>query len=164
MSNLTHRAPPRMMALAAACALALVLADPAAAAPMSGQVGHGGIELERLDRGLVAAATSEGVFLSWRLLGSEVSGHSATGMTGADFRVYRDGTRIATVTDSTNYLDRAGTAGASYRVAAVVGGRELPRSAPATPWAGGSYDLPLRRPADGVTPTGEAYTYSANDM
>jgi hypothetical protein len=26
------------------------------------------------------------------------------------------------------------------------------------------YDLPLRKPADGVTPAGERYTYSANDV
>ena len=40
--------------------------------------GHGrpgkGVQLERLDRGLVAATTTEGVFLSWRLLGDEVTG------------------------------------------------------------------------------------------
>ncbi|QFZ20135.1 rhamnogalacturonan lyase family protein [Saccharothrix syringae] len=29
---------------------------------------------------------------------------------------------------------------------------------------GRHYDLPLRRPAGGVTPAGEAYTYSANDV
>ena len=42
---------------------------------------------EALDRGLVAVATSAGVFLSWRLLRSEVDGYSATGLTGADCRV-----------------------------------------------------------------------------
>ena len=30
-------------------------------------------------------------------------------------------------------------------------------------WQSGYYDLPLQKPADGVTPVGEAYTYSAND-
>jgi hypothetical protein len=145
--------------VAAACAIAMVVAGSGAA--------HGrsdGVRLERLDRGLVAATTSEGVFLSWRLLGGEVTGHSATGMTGADFHVYRDGARIATVTDSTNYLDRGGSPGAEYRVAAVVDGKEAGRGAAVSPWPGAFYDLPLRRPADGVTPAGEAYTYSANDM
>jgi rhamnogalacturonan endolyase len=137
----------------------LVVTSPAAA---SGR--HAGPRLERLDRGLVAAVTSQGVFLSWRLLGSEVWGHTATGMAGSDFRVYRDGTRIATVTDSTNYLDPAGTPASTYRVASVVRGHEVGRSAAVTPWAQGYYDLPLHKPADGVTPAGEAYTYSANDM
>ncbi|WP_328470663.1 rhamnogalacturonan lyase [Actinoplanes sp. NBC_00393] len=119
-----------------------------------------GIPLERLDRGLVAATTSEGVFLSWRLLGSEATGHSATGLTGTNFHVHRDGRRIATVTDSTNYLDKAGAATSKYRVTPVKGGP----AATATPWATSHHDLPLQKPADGVTPAGETYTYAANDM
>ncbi|MER5894643.1 rhamnogalacturonan lyase [Streptomyces sp. NPDC001876] len=132
----------------------------------AGQPGQGakGAQLERLDRGLVAVSSGEGVFLSWRLLGPEATGHTDTGLAGADFRVYRDGRPVATVTDSTNYLDRDGTSGAEYRVAAIVDGREARRSDPVSPWGDGYYDLPLRKPADGVTPAGEAYTYSANDM
>jgi hypothetical protein len=151
----------RKAGIAAALAAVLLAAGPQAPAE-AGR--HGGITLERLDRGLVAASTGDGVFLSWRLLGQEATGHSATGLTGADFRVYRDGRRIATVADSTNYLDTAGTATSKYRVASVVRGREVTRSGSVTPWAAGHYDLPLRKPADGVTPAGEAYTYSANDM
>lgn len=135
---------------------------PAAAAPApDAQVG---IQLEHLDRGLVAAATSEGTFLSWRLLATEVSGASETGQTGADFAVYRNGEKIATVTDSTNYLDAGATEGATYSVAAVVDDVELQRSAEVSPWAQGYTEIPLQKPADGVTPAGENYTYSANDM
>ncbi|MDG4786585.1 rhamnogalacturonan lyase [Micromonospora sp. WMMD1102] len=123
-----------------------------------------GPRLERLDRGLVAVPTTDGVFLSWRLLGAEATGHGGAGLTGTDFAVYRDGRRIGTVTDSTNYLDRAGTATAGYQVAPVVRGRTGARSAAVRPWAEGHRDLPLRKPADGVTPTGEAYTYAANDI
>nr|BFE74490.1 hypothetical protein GCM10020092_077910 [Actinoplanes digitatis] len=50
-----------------------------------------GPALERLDRGLVAARTAEGNFVSWRLLGQEATGASATGVTGANFNLYRDG-------------------------------------------------------------------------
>jgi hypothetical protein len=127
---------------------------------------RGGPQLEDLDRGLVAARTSEGVFLSWRLLGGEVTGHTDTGMAGQDFAVYRDGKRIATVTDSTNYVDTdAATegAGARYAVAPVTDGRAGRPSAPVTAWADGHLDIPLNKPADGVTPTGGSYTYSAND-
>jgi hypothetical protein len=120
--------------------------------------------LERLDRGLVAATTGEGIFLSWRLLGEEVTGHGDRGMTGSDFRVYRDGVPVATVTDSTNYLDAEGTPTSRYRVAAVVAGKEVGPAANASPWAQAYTELPLRKPADGVTPKGEAYTYAANDM
>ncbi|WP_433161062.1 rhamnogalacturonan lyase [Kribbella sp. CA-247076] len=121
-------------------------------------------QLERLDRGLVATTTSEGVFLSWRLLRKEATGASDHGLTGADFNVYRDGKRIATVTDSTNYLDRSRSLSSRYRVVSVVKGREADRSDSVSPWAAGYTELPLRKPADGVTPAGEAYTYSANDM
>jgi hypothetical protein len=151
--------------IAGASAAVLLIAGPAAAGPsLETRPGPKPVQLEQLDRGLVAASTSEGVFLSWRLLGHEVSGHTATGLSGADFAVYRDGKRIATVTDSTNFLDKEGTATASYRVAAVIRGREAGRSAAVSPWSTGYRDLPLRKPADGVTPTGEAYTYAANDI
>ncbi|GAB3810309.1 rhamnogalacturonan lyase [Kribbella italica] len=125
---------------------------------------HSGSDLEHLDRGLVATSTSEGVFLSWRLLGPEATGHSGHGLTGTDFAVYRDGRRIAKVTDSTNYVDPAGTPTSRYRVVSLVNGRERDRSATVTPWANGYTELPLRKPADGVTPVGETYTYSAGDM
>jgi rhamnogalacturonan endolyase len=139
--------------LAASIALALGLVTDPGDQPR-------GVQLEHLDRGLVAATTGEGVFLSWRLLGDEVSGHSDHGLVGEDFHVYRNGKRIAKVTDSTNYLDRAGSPNARYRVAPVSGGR----SASVTPDAGNYRTLPLHRPADGVTPAGEVYTYRANDM
>ena len=123
-----------------------------------------GTQLEYLDRGLIAVPTSEGVFLSWRLLANEVTGNTEEGLTGANFNVYRDGTLIATVEDSTNYLDREGTGVSQYRVTSVVDGREVDKSVSVTPWDHAYYDLPLQKPADGVTPAGEEYTYSANDM
>ncbi|MEV0389047.1 rhamnogalacturonan lyase [Nonomuraea sp. NPDC050643] len=162
--------PPSSIRRALTTGLTALLCLPLAAVPAApaaaGDTGRpgAGIRLEHLDRGLVAVPASEGVFLSWRLLGDEVTGHGDSGMTGADFRVYRDGRAIATVTNSTNYRDPAGTATSQYRVAPIVKGREGQRSAPATPWVKSFYDLPLKKPADGVTPMGEAYTYSANDL
>ncbi|MGN6441537.1 MAG: rhamnogalacturonan lyase [Arthrobacter sp.] len=157
--------PLRLLSVGAA-GLALTLsclAAPASAVGPSPKPGNPGIQLDHLDRGLVAAATSEGVFLSWRLLGNEATGSSPTGLTGTDFNVYRDGQKLATVTDSTNVLDRAGTAGSAYQVRAVVAGVEVDRSAGTTPWGSNFKDIPLRKPADGVTPAGQAFTYSAND-
>ncbi len=122
------------------------------------------VQLEQLGRGLVAVNTAEGVYLSWRLLREEVRGASATGLTGADFIVLRDGTPIATITDSTNYLDRAGRTDASYAVAALLDGNQLPPCEPVKPWANGYFDVPLHRPADGVTPKGDPFTYTANDL
>lgn len=122
------------------------------------------VQLEYLGRGLVAAVTSEGVFLSWRLLGNEVSGFSSNGLTGTDFNLYRDGSLIAVVCDSTNYLDPGGTPDSVYYVCAVVDGQEVDRSADVNPWEGPYYEIPLQKPADGITPTGQTFTYSANDM
>ncbi|THF83857.1 rhamnogalacturonan lyase [Cohnella fermenti] len=122
------------------------------------------MRLERLDRGLVAATVPEGVFLSWRLLREEATGYSDRGLMGTDFRVYRDGSSIATVADSTNYVDRDGTPESRYEVRAVSGGKETDRSREVQPWANACTELPLLKPEAGVTPAGEAYSYSANDM
>jgi len=157
---------PRMKRLitagfAAVCAAGLMFAAPTTG---SAAVRIAGPQMEELDRGLVAATTSEGVFLSWRLLGQEATGTSGTGVTGINFNVYRDGRKIATVTDSTNYLDAAGVAASRYRVVPLRGKKEVGRGDTVTAWSSDHYDLPLQRPAGGTTPTGEAYTYSANDI
>ncbi len=136
--------------------LALVTGQP----PASAHQRHG----ERLDRGLVAVTSGNTVHLSWRLLGHEATGSTPTGLAGPDFAVYRNGKRVATVTGSTTYTDSDATPGARYQVAPVVRGVSLGRSKPVTAWASSFHDLPLRKPADGVTPAGETYTYSANDV
>ncbi len=123
---------------------------------------------ERLGRGLAACRTPDGIFLSWRFLREEWSGHGESGLTGRVFRVYRGGKEIALVTDSTNYLDREGTMDDEYRVAAedpLTGEREAP-CAPVKPWKSGEnyLEIPLRRPEGGVTPAGEGFEYHANDM
>jgi rhamnogalacturonan endolyase len=123
-----------------------------------------GIQFEYLDRGLVAAPTSQGIFLSWRLLANEVKGYSETGLTGVNFNVYRDGKQIATVEDSTNFVDKEGNSDSRYYVRSVSNGKELDQSASISPWKQSYVDLKLQKPADGVTPAGENYTYSANDM
>jgi hypothetical protein len=153
-----------LIAASAALLCTTLVANPATASGDGRDRPGRSVQLEHLDRGLVAASTSEGVFLSWRLLGDEVSGSGETGLTGTDFRVYRDGRPIAKVTDSTNYRDADGTGTSEYRVAPITRGREGRRSAAVSPWSDSFHDIPLRKPADGVTPAGEAYTYSANDM
>ena len=62
-------------------------------------------QLEKIDRGLVAVSTGNGIFVSWRLYKSEVKGYSNTGLTGTDFALCKNGKVLAFVTDSTNYLD-----------------------------------------------------------
>ncbi|GAA2277490.1 hypothetical protein GCM10009853_034600 [Glycomyces scopariae] len=149
-----------------AVSLVGVLAGAGITASAQGHGDHGrhdDIQLEDLDRGLVAAVTGDGVFLSWRLLADEVTGYNDSGLTGATFKVYRDGKRIGTVTDSTNFLDTAGDGDAEYKVVAVKRGPDEV-SDTVTPWSEGYLDIPLQKPADGVTPVGEGYTYKANDI
>ena len=72
-------------------------------------------EMEKLDRGLVAVKTSDGVFLSWRLMDSE-DARFGSAESNVSFDIYRDGEKIATEDDTTNYLDKSGTAKNSYCV------------------------------------------------
>ncbi|MGE6629215.1 rhamnogalacturonan lyase [Bacillus sp. NPDC077027] len=114
-------------------------------------------QMEKLNRGLVAVQTDRGVFLSWRLLGTESSSVS--------FNVYRGNTKVnsSLITGSTNYLDSSGNAQSSYTVRAVVGGQEQSASPKATVWGKNFLTVPLKKPAGGKTPAREPYTYSAND-
>lgn len=121
-------------------------------------------QLEKLNRGLVAINVNNGIFVTWRLFLDEVSGYSNTGLTGTDFYVYRDGEKLALVTDSTNYLDTEGTQASVYAVAPVIDGKELAPSESVNVWEKEYLDIPIQKPAGGVTPAGEAYEYSANDM
>ena len=122
--------------------------------------------LEKLNRGLVAAGTGEGIFLAWRMFKDEVKSADASGMRGTDYSVYRNGEKIAFVTDSTNWLDRDGKEGDTYSVAPVSDGCEGAKCAPVSVIKGGKnyIEIPLKKPEGGVTPAGEEYTYSANDM
>ncbi|MFS0859256.1 rhamnogalacturonan lyase [Paenibacillus taichungensis] len=114
-------------------------------------------QMEFLDRGVVAVKTGTGVFVSWRLLGTEGSNVS--------FNVYRDGTKVnaSPITDSTNLQDASGTSTSKYTVRAVVSGTEQAASVAASVWGNNYLSVPLSVPAGGTTPDGVAYTYSAND-
>ena len=77
-------------------------------------------QLEKLNRGLVAVNTGEGIFVAWRMFREEAKGAERERLTGTDYRLYRNGEAVALVTDSTNYLDKDGKEGDSYSVAPVV--------------------------------------------
>ncbi|MEK4054082.1 rhamnogalacturonan lyase [Paenibacillus sp. FSL F4-0087] len=117
----------------------------------------GARQMEFLDRGVVAVKTGTGVFVSWRLLGTEGSNVS--------FNVYRDGTKVnaSPITNSTNLQDTSGTSSSKYTVRAVVSGTEQAASTAASVWGNNYLSVPLSVPAGGTTPDGVAYTYSAND-
>ncbi|MDR0939421.1 MAG: rhamnogalacturonan lyase [Mediterranea sp.] len=118
---------------------------------------------EPLGRGVVAIRDNpREVVVSWRALSSDPAGTA--------FNIYRDGKRVAQLpaTAPTYYRDaNKSRKAATYTVKPVLDGREtanrdgsytLPANAPE-----GYIDIPLQRPADGVTPAGETYSYSPND-
>ncbi|WP_437917369.1 rhamnogalacturonan lyase [Sorangium sp. So ce302] len=122
--------------------------------------------MEDLDRGVVAVKVSNGVYVGWRMFGYE---YDAANPSAISYDVYRNGTRIANVTNSTNTLDTAGTSSSTYTVRAVVGGVAQAASPAAATWGQNYLRIPLTAPAGGTTPSkcdnaGESYSYSANDV
>jgi len=122
--------------------------------------------MEKLDRGTVAVKTTNGVYLSWRLLGSESLSNQA-------FDIYRDGIKIHTTGahDATCYTDTEGTESSRYIV--VPKRISIDGQKSVAPWTtnaafdGNSFaymDILFTAPEGGTTPSGENYTYSANDM
>ena len=81
---------------------------------------------DKLDRGLVAVKTANGVFCSWRIMGEEY--YDVT------YNLYRDGTKIASNLSVSNYSDAVGTTASKYTVKAVVRGVEQAASKEAAVW------------------------------
>ncbi len=71
--------------------------------------------IENLNRGLVAVPTSEGIYLSWRLQEDE-DVYFGSGETNVSFDIYRDGEKIATESNTTNYIDAGGNTSSVYSV------------------------------------------------
>lgn len=115
-------------------------------------------QAEYLDRGVVALPAGNGIFISWRMLGDDPS--------NIGFNVYRNGTKITStpITNSTNYVDTAGTTSAAYSVRPVINGVEYTANAAKATWNNPYLAVNLNRPNGGTTPSGEAYTYSPNDL
>ena len=113
--------------------------------------------MENLDRGVVAVNTNNGVFVSWRMLGTEPDSVS--------YNLYRNQVKVNSnpIIDSTNYLDTSGSVNDIYSVASVFNGVELEVSAAVNVWANQYLEIPLQVPANGTTPSGSSYSYSPND-
>lgn len=114
-------------------------------------------EMERLDRGLVAVKVSGGVYLSWRMFGTDPQ--------TVAFNLYRDGTKINSepITASTNYTDPSGSASSTYEVRPVLNGTESKADKSVSVWASQKLTINLDRPAGGSNKSG-SYTYSPNDI
>lgn len=122
--------------------------------------------MEKLDRGTVAVKTNDGVYLSWRLLGTE-------SLTNQAFDIYRDSEKIYTTgeRDATCYTDSKGTADNKYTV--VPKGEAIDKTEAVDVWTTNTTykgrsvaykDIAFKVPDGGKTPKDEEYTYTANDM
>jgi rhamnogalacturonan endolyase len=127
-------------------------------------------QMERLSRGVIAVRTSSSqVYVGWRLFGTDAAGTA--------FNLYRSSNGGAPqllngtpLTASTNFVDNSAptTQSNAYFVRAVLDGIEqaasasftLPANAPTQQYL----NIPLQIPAGGTTPSGENYTYTANDL
>jgi len=114
-------------------------------------------QVEALDRGLVAIKTGEGVFLSWRYLGTDRE--------NTTFDLYRDGVKLndSAITDRTNYTDSEGAFDSKYTVHTLVDGVETEVSEEVPVYGSQAFDIPLKKPADGVIPNGSLYSYHPGD-
>ncbi len=123
-------------------------------------------QTETLDRGVISVHTAKGNRVSWRLLADDPQ--------GVAYNVYRDGTKVNStpVSGPTSFVDADGRAGAKYVVRAVADGVERQAKFAAEDSLtldsvngvnASSRDVPLQIPPGGTTPSGEAYTYTAND-
>lgn len=114
-------------------------------------------QFENLDRGVVAVKVNNGVFVSWRALGTE--------SLSVGYNLYRGTTKLnaTPITTKTNFVDTSGTTSSTYSVAAVVNGVEQSKSTAVSVWGSNYLQIPLSIPAGGTTPDGVSYTYSAND-
>lgn len=116
-------------------------------------------QMEDLGRAPVAIKTEDGVYVSWRLLGDDPENIA--------FDVYRDGKKLnkSAIKESTNFLDKKGTANSTYEIRAVGKGKgKKDKEKVTTKTISNNYfDIPLQKPEDGVTPLGDPYSYRAND-
>ncbi|MEH0167344.1 GDSL-type esterase/lipase family protein [Roseateles microcysteis] len=114
-------------------------------------------QMEMLDRGLVAIPSDAGMLVSWRLLGTDAA--------DLKFNLYRGKTRLnKQPLEASNFLDAEGRPDSRYTLRLVSAGKEQGAdAASASPWAAAYQSIPVRKPADGVTPDGVAYSYQLND-
>ncbi len=114
-------------------------------------------QMEALDRGLVAVKVNNGVFLSWRSLGTDTP--------STQFNIYRNGNLVnpQPISGATNYVDAQGNNSSNYIVKTLVDGSVIETSKTVTPWAYQYLPIQLNRPDGGTTPDGVAYTYTPND-
>lgn len=124
-------------------------------------VGESSRRMEKLSRGLTAVTTGSGVYLSWRLFDSEDKRFGSAD-SNVSFAIYRDGEKIATEENTTNYTDKNGSSASKYRVAPIVDGVEGEKCEPVSV-ANQYFDIPLNVPSAVTLEDGNTYSYFPGD-
>lgn len=105
----------------------------------------GARQMEKLDRGVVAVKVNNGVFVSWRMFGTDPS--------NVAFNLYRNGTKLnsSPITGATNYVDLSGNTSSTYTVYPVINGQEQAPSNAAGVWGQNYLQVPIKAPASGYS-------------
>jgi autotransporter-associated beta strand protein len=112
--------------------------------------------MDTLDRGLVAVKQASGVFLSWRIYGTEYY--------NVGYNVYRDGTRLnAMPLYVSNYTDASGSLSSTYAVAPVVNGVEQGKSAAVKVWGNDYLVIPKAKRISNDGKTDITSAFEPND-
>lgn len=114
------------------------------------------IQKEKLGRGLVLLRDDDSLVVSWRLLEGDKK---------VPFSVYKDGKRLneQNIWNVTFFKTLAPKEESEIALSAIIDERQFIYTQTYHPELKDYISIPLSKPADGVTPDGRRYTYSAND-
>lgn len=114
------------------------------------------IQKEKLGRGLVLLRDNDSLVVSWRLLEGDKK---------VPFSVYKDGKRLneQNIWNVTFFKTLAPKEESEITLSAIIDERQFIYTQTYHPELKDYISIPLSKPADGVTPDGRRYTYSAND-
>ena len=114
------------------------------------------IQKERLGRGFVCLKEGDSLAFSWRFLEGEEK---------VPFSIYQEGKRLneQNIWNATFFKTLAPKEKTTFLLTAIRDNREFSYELTYHPDQRDYLSIPLNKPADGMTPDGRPYTYSAND-
>lgn len=114
------------------------------------------IQKEKLGRGFICLRDGDSLVFSWRLLAEEEK---------AMFNLYKDGKLLNSnnLRDVTFFKTLAPQEKADFMLTAIMDNRERSYNLTYAPVQKDYLSIPLNKPAEGTTPDGRRYFYSAND-
>lgn len=114
------------------------------------------MQVEKLDRAIIAVHTAKGNFLSWRWLPSDPDGYS--------FHLYRNGKLLGKMTH-TNYMDSGANVSCQYQVKVFDQyGNCIDSSSIVEPWDKPYKTIRFNRPDKDVALNGKEYSYYPSDI